>query len=61
VTTRFRIRDELKSSSGYGRMKPYIPDWPVMLDGLRDMWEIGEETILETPFFEWFNKPKKML
>jgi len=42
-------------------MKQSIPDWTVLLKGLRQMWEIGEVTILETPFFEWIEKPKRIL
>jgi hypothetical protein len=52
MVVRFTIGDELRSRFGIRPMKPYISDWPVMLDGLRRMWEIGEETILETAFYE---------
>jgi len=52
MVVRFIIGDELMSRFGIRPMKPHISDWPVMLDGLRRMWEIGEETILETAFYE---------
>ena len=61
MTTRFRSGNELKSPFGTSRMKPYIPDWLIMLDGLRRMWEIGEVTVLETQFYEPFNKSKKLV
>lgn len=27
-------------------------DWPIILDYLRRLWSIGEDTILETEFYE---------
>jgi hypothetical protein len=57
----FHTRDELKSSFGTRRMKPYIPEWPLLLEHLRICWEQGEATILHTPFVEWFEKPKRIL
>jgi len=30
-------------------MKQHIPDWHIMLDGLRRIWEIGEGTVLPSP------------
>jgi hypothetical protein len=39
-------------------MKQHIPDWHVMLDGLRGIGEVSE---LEAPFYEPFNKSKKLL
>ena len=61
MVVRFIIGDELMSRFGIRPMKPHISDWPVMLDGLRRMWEIGEETILETAFYEPFKKVKNPL
>ena len=61
MTTRFSIVHELKSPFSSKRMKQYIPEWPVILEGLRGMWEIGEVTVLETGFFEPFEKPNRFL
>ena len=61
MTTRFSIVNELKSRFGTNRMKPDIAEWPVMLEGLRRLWLIGEDTILETGFYEPFVKPKREL
>jgi hypothetical protein len=52
MTTRFSIVRELKSPFGAKRMKQQIAEWPGLLDGLRRMWLIGEQTILETGFSE---------
>jgi hypothetical protein len=52
MTTRFSIVRELKSPFGAKHMKQQIADWPGLLDGLRRMWLIGEQTILETGFSE---------
>jgi len=58
---RFSIVHELKSPFSAKRMKPYIPEWPLILEGLRQMWEIGVVTELETGFFEPFEKPNRVL
>jgi hypothetical protein len=50
MPVRFYIRDELKSFISSTRMKQYRKDWPILMDSLRRLWEIGEETKLVTPF-----------
>jgi len=57
----FHIGEELRSRFGTKRMKPYLPDWKLTLEHLRTCWEQGKETILDTPFVEWFEKPKRIL
>jgi len=63
MATRFSIVHQLKKSRwGESHLPNKKPkDWKVNLEGLRRLWEIEEETILETAFYEPFQKgPRKL-
>ncbi len=62
MLTGFPLSDEWKSRSAKDlldamRMNQYRANWPVALAALRQLWETGKVTKLETPFFEPFEKP----
>jgi hypothetical protein len=40
------------------RLNQYRANWPILLKALRQLWDFGKVTKLETPFFEPFEKPK---
>jgi hypothetical protein len=62
MTTRFKIGNELISPFGGGRrMKQHIAECSEMLESIRDMWELGQSVILETPFYEPFDKGPRIL
>jgi hypothetical protein len=42
---------------GAMRWNQYITNWPVVLDALRKLWEMGKVSELKTPFYEPFEKP----
>jgi hypothetical protein len=59
MTTRLSIVSELPRR-GWGDLQ--FPDekpvnWYFHVAFLRRMWELGQDTILETPFYEPFEKP----
>jgi len=55
------IGEELRSPFAPSRMKQYLPNWKHTLEHLRICWEQGNEISLDTPFVEWFEKPKRIL
>jgi len=61
MTTRFSIVRELKKSRwGSSHMPNKIPDgWNSTLKTLRFLWERGDDTVLETAFYEPFDKSIK--
>jgi hypothetical protein len=59
MTTRLSIVHKLPNS-GWGEL--YFPNkelegWEAYVRFLRRMWELGEDTVLETAFCESFKKP----
>lgn len=63
MTTRVSIVHELPKR-GWGDLQ--LPDekpvnWYLNVAFLRRMWELGQDTILETAFYEPFVKPNKKL
>jgi hypothetical protein len=59
MTTRFSLIYDLKQSpwaESYLEKPP--ADWNIILDYLRRLWLIGEDTILETEFYEPFENPE---
>jgi hypothetical protein len=59
VTTRLSIVHELPSYYSEMPLDPNedIPSWYFDVVFLRRMWELGQDTILETAFYEPFEKP----
>ena len=59
MTTRISIVRELRKShweeSHFPNEEP--AGWRTQVAFLRRLWELGEETILETAFYEPFEKP----
>jgi hypothetical protein len=56
------VHDLPKSRWGASHMPNKQPiGWKENLKFLRLMWEEGEDTILETAFYEPFEKPKRIL
>jgi hypothetical protein len=37
----------------------YVANWPIVLDALRRLWEMGKVSELKTPFYEPFEKSVK--
>jgi hypothetical protein len=58
VTTRLSIVHELASNHSGVSLDPNggIPGWYLDVAFLRRMWELGQDTILETAFYEPFEK-----
>lgn len=42
---------------GATRWNQYISNWPVVLDALRQLWEMGKVSELKSPFYEPVEKP----
>jgi hypothetical protein len=42
---------------GMARWNPYVTNWPVVLEALRQLWENGKVSEMKTPFYEPFGKP----
>jgi hypothetical protein len=61
MTKRFSIVHDLpKSRWGASHMPNKVPvGWKGTLKTIRMMWEAGEDTILETAFYELFDKSIK--
>ena len=38
-------------------MSRLMTNWPVILDAMRRLWEMGRVSALQSPFFEPFEKP----
>jgi hypothetical protein len=60
VTTRLSIVHELAGNHPGVSLDPNggIPGWYLDVAFLRRMWELGQDTILETAFYEPFKKPE---
>jgi hypothetical protein len=43
---------------GMARWNPYVENWPVVLEALRRLWEMGKVSELKSPFYEPVEKPK---
>jgi len=59
MLTGFPIEDQVKDLFGALRMNQYITNWPIVLDALRRLWEIGRVSELKTPFYEPFDQGEK--
>ena len=59
MLTGFPIEDQVKNLFGALRMNQYITNWPIVLDALRRLWEIGRVSELKTPFYEPFDQGEK--
>jgi hypothetical protein len=35
----------------------FMTNWPIILDALHHLWEMGKVSELKTPFYELFEKP----
>jgi hypothetical protein len=42
---------------GATRWNQYTANWPVVLDALRRLWELGKVSELKSPFYEPVEKP----
>jgi hypothetical protein len=42
---------------GATRWNKYRAHWPVVLDALRQLWEVGKVSELKSPFYEPVEKP----
>ena len=42
---------------GMARWNPYVRNWPVVLEALRELWENGKVSELKSPFYEPLEKP----
>jgi hypothetical protein len=40
-------------------MNQYVTNWPVVLDALRQLWEVGKVSQLKSSFYEPVEKPIK--
>jgi hypothetical protein len=62
MTTRFSLINGMKKGRwGESYLEEPLQDWPIILDYLRRLWRIGEDTVLETEFYEPFEKPVRKL
>ena len=53
VTSRFSLIYDLKRSRwAETHLEEPPADWQIILDYLRLLWQLGEDTILETEFYE---------
>ena len=41
---------------GMARWNPYVRNWPVVLEALRELWEMGKVSELKSPFYEPFER-----
>jgi hypothetical protein len=53
------MRRNQATSARYKDYVEYVENWPIVLDALRRLWEMGKVSELETPFYESFEKPAK--
>jgi hypothetical protein len=64
MPTEFPFSDVWKSDSMVKglfdavRMNQYVANWPVVLNALRRLWEIGKVSELKTSFYEPVEKPR---
>jgi len=57
MTVRFSVIDDLGNSRwAESHLEEPLSDWPIILDYLRRLWLIGEDTVLETDFLEPIQK-----
>ena len=42
---------------GATRWNQYRSNWPVVLDALRQLWQVGKVSELKSPFYEMVEKP----
>jgi hypothetical protein len=47
-----------KAIFGLARWNPYVSNWPIVLNALRQLWEMGKVSELKSPFYESVEKPK---
>ena len=47
----------VKSLFGATRWNQYRSNWPVVLDALRQLWQVGKVSELKSPFYEMVEKP----
>lgn len=50
------IRRNQATSTRYKDYAEYVQNWPIVLDALRRLWEMGKVYELKTPFYEPFEK-----
>jgi hypothetical protein len=43
---------------GLMRLNQYRTNWPIVLEALRQLWEIGKVSQLKSSFYEPVEKPK---
>ena len=63
MLTEFPFGDEWQSRMvralfGMARWNPYVSNWPVVLEALRQLWEMGKVSELKSPHYEPVEKPK---
>jgi hypothetical protein len=42
---------------GMARWNPYVSNWPIVLNALRQLWEMEKVSELKSPFYEPVEKP----
>ena len=52
--TRARVR-QIEAQA----LSRFMPNWPILLDALRHLWEIGKVSELKSPFYAPVEKPAK--
>jgi hypothetical protein len=62
MLTGFPLGDEwqrrlVRTILGMARWNPYVSNWPVVLNALRRLWEMGKVSELKSPFYEPVDKP----
>lgn len=53
------VRRNQAASTRYKDYFEYVENWPIALDALRKLWEMGKVSELKTPFYEPFEKSAK--
>ena len=51
------VRWNRSASMRYKEYAEYVENWPIVLDALRQLWEMGKVSELKTPYYEPFEKP----
>ena len=51
-------RPMVRDLFGLMRLNQYRTNWPIVLDALRQLWEIGKVSQLKSSFYEPVEKPK---
>ena len=52
-------KEDHENLLGILRMNQYVANWPILLDALRHLWEIGKASELKTPFYDLVDEAKK--